>query len=562
MAGSVQSGLAQRLLRLENHLAHENPVLLDVVRSFRRLDRVAYRLGLLDPDESYATRVPWWPLIAVLGTFSSGKSTFINDFLKYKLQLTGNQAVDDKFTVICYSTDAIHRSLPGLALDADPRFPFYNISREIESVASGEGRRVDAYLQLKTCPSPALRGKIIIDSPGFDADLQRTSTLRITDHIIDLSDLVLVFFDARHPEPGAMKDTLQHLVADTIKRPDSSKFLFILNQIDVTAREDNPEEVFAAWQRALASAGLTAGRFYRIYNLEAANPIDDPNLRRRFEAKRAIDMAGVLGRMQQVEVERAYRIIGVLETSAKAIESELVPRLRAARQRWKRRVLWIDALIYGSVIGASVFAVMAAGGWQGVAAALPWPAPVLWALVGMGVLLLLYPHVVVRRLAARSVLRTLTREPVAPELREALVKAFRKNTRLRHGLLRSAPIGWGRRTKGYIARVQADADRYVQALNDRFASPSGPNDGAQADAGEMSVNQEEGQPGRPALYAPSAVELSAIPQVSADEGSAEKNQSNFSGERRPGETPRAAVEHLPRRRAIHFDEPPPARKRD
>ena len=384
MAGSVQSGLAQRLLRLENHLAHENPVLLDVVRSFRRLDRVGHRLGVLDPDESYATRVPWWPLIAVLGTFSSGKSTFINDILKYKLQLTGNQAVDDKFTVICYSTDDIHRSLPGLALDADPRFPFYNISRDIESVASGEGRRVDAYLQLKTCPSVALRGKILIDSPGFDADLQRTSTLRITDHIIDLSDLVLVFFDARHPEPGAMKDTLQHLVADTLKRPDSSKFMFILNQIDATAREDNPEEVFAAWQRALASAGLTAGRFYRIYNLEAANPIDDPNLRRRFEAKRAIDMAEVLERMQQVEVERAYRIIGVLETSAKAIESELVPRLRAARQRWKRRVLWIDGLIYGSVIGASVFALMAAGGWEGLAAALSWPDPVLWAVVGMG----------------------------------------------------------------------------------------------------------------------------------------------------------------------------------
>ncbi|MDQ3583328.1 MAG: dynamin family protein [Pseudomonadota bacterium] len=562
MAGSDQSGLAQRLLRLENHLAHENPVLLDVVRSFRRLDRVGYRLGALDPDESYATRVPWWPLIAVLGTFSSGKSTFINDFLKHKLQLTGNQAVDDKFTVICYSTDAIDRSLPGLALDADPRFPFYNISRDIESVAAGEGRRVDAYLQLKTCPSPALRGKILIDSPGFDADLQRTSTLRITDHIIDLSDLVLVFFDARHPEPGAMKDTLQHLVADTVKRPDSSKFLFILNQIDATAREDNPEEVFAAWQRALASAGLSAGRFYRIYNLEAANPIDDPSLRRRFEAKRAVDMAAVVERMQQVEVERAYRIIGVLEMSAKAIESELVPRLRAARQRWKRRVLWIDALIYGSVIGASVFAVIAAGGWQGLAAALPWPAPVLWAVVAMGGLLLLYPHVVVRRLAARSVLRTLTREPIASELREAVVKAFRKNTRLRHSLLRSAPIGWGRRTKGYIARVQADADRYVQSLNDRFASPSGPNDGAQADAGEMSVNQVEGQPERPALYAPSALDLSTIPQVIADEGSAEKNQSTFSGERRPGETPRAAVEHLPRRRAIHFEEPPPARRRD
>ena len=69
-------------------------------------------------------------------------------------------------------------------------------------------------------------------------------------HNIDLSDLVLVFFDARHPEPGTIYDTLEHFVSQTIQRPDSSKFLYILNQIDTTAREDNPEDVIASWQRA------------------------------------------------------------------------------------------------------------------------------------------------------------------------------------------------------------------------------------------------------------------------------------------------------------------------
>ena len=131
-----------------------------------------------------------------------------------KLQRSGNQAVDDKFTVICFSSQSTTHALPWPALWIPIRaFPFYKISSEIEKVAAGEGSRIDAYLQLKTSPSPALRGKILIDSPGFDADAQRTSTLRITDHIIDLSDLVLVFFDARHPEPGAMRDTLDHLVS-------------------------------------------------------------------------------------------------------------------------------------------------------------------------------------------------------------------------------------------------------------------------------------------------------------------------------------------------------------
>ena len=291
-----------RLKNLENHLEQENPVLLQTVQSFRQLDRVAYKMGLLEPTQSFSMQIPWWPLISVLGTFSAGKSTFINHYLDFKLQRSGNQAVDDRFTVMCYSRDETPHSLPGVALDQDPRFPFYQISKDIDRVAEGEGKRIDAYLQLRTCPSEHLRNKILIDSPGFDADAQRTSTLRITDHIIHLSDLVLVFFDARHPEPGAMHDTLEHLVANTIHRPDSGKFLYILNQMDTTAREDNPEDVVAAWQRALGEKGLTAGRFYTIYNPEAAVPIENEALRNRFESKRdpSIDCVEIHPQTHQV----------------------------------------------------------------------------------------------------------------------------------------------------------------------------------------------------------------------------------------------------------------------
>lgn len=274
MSGPDKS-IVKRFESLKKHLQRENPVLLDAIGGFQKLDSIGYRTGLLESDESYSTQIPWWPLISVLGTFSAGKSSFINSYLGKPLQQTGNQAVDDKFTVVCYGQKNAGRVLPGLALDADLRFPFYKISDEIEKVAVGEGRRIDAYLQLKVSDSEVLRGKIIIDSPGFDADEQRTSTLRLTDHIVDLSDLVLVFFDARHPEPGAMQDTLTHLVTNTISRPDSNKFLYILNQIDTAAREDNPEDIVGAWQRALSQKGLTAGRFYTIFNQEAALPIED-----------------------------------------------------------------------------------------------------------------------------------------------------------------------------------------------------------------------------------------------------------------------------------------------
>lgn len=471
--------LKKHLRKLQDHLERENPVLLEIVKAFRRLDKVAYKLGCLPRHESIATRVPWWPMISILGVFSSGKSTFVNYYLGRKLQDTGNQAVDDKFTVICYSSEDTNRTLPGRALDADPRFPFYQMSRDIEEVAEGEGARVDAYLQLKTCPSEQLKGKILIDSPGFDADEQRTSTLRITDHIIDLSDLVLVFFDARHPEPGSMQDTLAHLVTNTISRHDSTKFLYILNQIDNAAREDNPEEVFAAWQRALAQRGLTAGRFYTIYDPEAAIAIDDGALKDRFESKRANDIAAINERLNQVEVERAYRIIGVLENTAKSIQNQIVPKLVEAKAKWRRRAVWIEGVVFGLIIAGLVFASIKLEYWDGLKFAPPWlntlvSDPLIWgSTAAVIVLVVAYVHFALRNLAARSVLAGLKHDDSLGARNDWLVRAFKKNVRPWYFLFSKQPVGWNRFTRKRLARILSDANRFVQTLNNRFADPSG-----------------------------------------------------------------------------------------
>ena len=80
--------------------------------------------GPVQPEQSFATQIPWWPLISVLGTFSAGKSTFINHYLGSKLQRSGNQAVDDKFTVLCFSGHSTTHALPGQALDSDLVSPF------------------------------------------------------------------------------------------------------------------------------------------------------------------------------------------------------------------------------------------------------------------------------------------------------------------------------------------------------------------------------------------------------------------------------------------------------
>ena len=459
---------------LEAHLKRENPLLLEPLAEFRRLDAIARRMGLLARHESFTRSVPWWPVISLLGTFSAGKSSFINSYVGTDLQRTGNQAVDDRFSVICYGEDAQPRTLPGSALDADLRFPFYRISGDIDDVAAGEGQRINNYLQLRTCQSERLRGKILLDSPGFDADNQRSATLRITDRIIDLSDLVLVFFDARHPEPGAMRDTLEHLVARTIHREDASKFVFVLNQIDATAREDNPEDIVAAWQRALASSGLTAGRFLRIYDEDTAPPIENESLAQRFKAKKDEDLAEIHRRMTGVEVDRAYRVVELMTSAADTLAGDAgVGRLQTLRARWRNRTLGIDALIALPLIAAGVAAFVWAPDTAGELTGLLFSGrPAGWFLLAVVVVVLAAIHFGVRSLVATRIARAIepaSQQPFGLDIR----RAFVANTRWWRSLFGAWPKGWTFFARRRVARIRSKQETIIRRLNDRFTQPSG-----------------------------------------------------------------------------------------
>jgi GTPase SAR1 family protein len=467
----ADASIVKRFASLKTHLERENPTLIDAIDGFRKLDEVGYRTGLIDTDDSYAMQISWWPLVSVLGVFSAGKSSFINSYLGKTLQKTGNQAVDDKFTVICHGESETGRTLPGLALDADMRFPFYRISDEIEKVTAGEGRRIDAYLQLKVTDSEVVRGKILIDSPGFDADAQRTSTLKLTDHILDLSDLVLVFFDARHPEPGSMQDTLTHLVEHTINRQDSNKFVFILNQIDTAAREDNTEEIVGAWQRALSQKGLTAGRFYTIFNKDIAVPIEDESRRARFVEKRDADMAEIENRIREVEVERAYRIVGAMEKTAYNLRDQAVPAISRLRKLWAKRVLRADAIVL-AVLGLVVLGVSIATGSIGALASLVLgmftnPMALIGTIAAL-LIVVLCVHFGLRAIIAGWMQARLKGTDDAP-----YAKGFRNSTRFWRTVFSNQAAGWGRSSRRSVDEVIEQASNFVEALNDRYTNPSG-----------------------------------------------------------------------------------------
>jgi hypothetical protein len=360
-------------------------------------------------------------------------------------------------------------TLPGLALDADPRFPFYGIRHEIERVTEGEGSRIDTYLQLKTVPETSMKGKIIIDSPGFDADSQRDTVLRIADHIIGMSDLILVFFDARHPEPGAMRDTLKHLVEQTRHRHDADKFLFILNQIDTAANEDNPEDIMGSWQRALASSGMAGGKFYMIYNEDVAVKINDPNLAERFKRKKDADLAAIQERMDRVSIERAYRISFALETLSDQIEKEWVAKIDKVRLDWAKKVAVSDLTLASVVLTFSGWLAMTTDVFSSLELQSLAEDPTLGVSVALlGVVVLLTPHYYFRSWWAKRIHARLLAQPE----QENLARAFSRNTVFWRSMFAKYPRGWSDSVARRLNNIREGARSSIQKLNDQFVHVS------------------------------------------------------------------------------------------
>lgn len=450
-----------RLQRLKEHLQHENSDLMEAVDSYSELDQIAWNIGLLPRGISYANHISWWPLVSVLGTFSAGKSSFINTWLGMNVQRSGNQAVDDRFTVLSYGPDKKVKTLPGQALDSDPRFPFYQISKDIEDVSPGDGNKIDKFLQMKVVPSDVLRGKLVIDSPGFDADEQRKSTLRLTKHIVRLSDLVLVFFDARHPESGAMQDTLKHLVEEHLNSMDSEKFIYILNQIDTSAADNNLEDIVAAWRSSLAQCGLSAGKFYVYFNDEIAVPVESKDVWSSYKRKRDADHKLIMEQLEGLNTVRTYRIVGNLKLLANNIEGDAIPRLKAALKKWRTAVCITDVILL-ALIALVGFII-----WYKTGFALAtWK---LIAFIGGAVGAFLGVHYLIRRAFAAHYGKGLGDEDVGD-----LGAAFTKSTRwFRSVWFRRNPVGWGTGVRRKLDRIRNKTEQMIEHLNTKNSDPSG-----------------------------------------------------------------------------------------
>ena len=78
----------------------------------------------------------WKPVVLVIGNYSSGKSTLINELVGQDIQRTGQAPTDDSFTVITSDKNVKVSEIPGSTLINDDSMPFGKFKKYGERLIS------------------------------------------------------------------------------------------------------------------------------------------------------------------------------------------------------------------------------------------------------------------------------------------------------------------------------------------------------------------------------------------------------------------------------------------
>ena len=138
-------------------------------------------------------------------------------------------------------------------------------------------------------------------------------------------------------------------------------------------------------------------------------------------------------RIEQVGVERAYRIVGMLEENAQMLENEIIPRIGQFIARWHKKIMWLDGIILLALLVAFFVATIWGGYWHGLTLKLPFLENLpggkytQLGLLALLVLLFGYVHFSIRRLTANYVSRKLLAEFKNSEWQANYARAFQKN---------------------------------------------------------------------------------------------------------------------------------------
>ncbi len=435
----TEKTISKHLINLENHFSASNPILHKASQSFQQLDQLEYNLGLIDDDETTATKCSWWPIVSFIGGFSTAKSEFINRYLSSKLHSSQH-----KFTVHQYTPQETNTTLPGTALDADHRLPFFQISQKIKSISPDTDNQVNSFLELKTLNCEKLKGKLFIDTPILNSTKDATVQTALIQYVLNMSDLVLVFTDFFEATPELIEDSVKEIVS----QQDSNKFIFVIDHSEISLDKNKSDEIIASWQRRLAELGIYTGEFIVLSQNSSLSEIDQ--------------------RLANLENDRSYRVINSLENSVKAINDCYIPEVEEQLVIWKERANMSSLIILGFIVTLLIFAEISMGIVDILFDPIIGPATLL-----ILILILIPIHLMMAKIHAKFIIKNLKKRQKKLNLTEDLAGLFEKSlTFWRIILPINESVAKNKKTRVKVHALIEQCKDMVQELNDQFSSYS------------------------------------------------------------------------------------------
>ncbi len=439
------------LVNLEKTLANDNPALLRSIKIYHDLDQIQYDLGLIEADDTTATKQSWSPIISFIGGNSTAKARFINSYLGDQQTTSGIQASTHKFTVLLQSSQTNFATLPGTALDVDPRYPFYQISKKMEQLQKGEGDKVNAHLELKAINNERLKGKLFIDSPNLGAIPENPINSMLIKHIIESSDLVLVFTDVFGSSTPLLEEVIQHIET----HQDTNKFVFLVDEPIVAINPAKANEVILSWQRKLADLNITTGQF-----------IIAPNHQNGINPQSKVDFSEIDQRLANVSLDRTYRILNSLEKNIRDIEEVIFPEVRKGITLWKERSNLSSLVLLSFIAVLAIFAEIE----MGILDVLfdPIIGPVVLVILTA---ILIPTHILISKVHAKFIIKRLNERQKELHLMENLAGLFEQNmTLIRTVLPIHESVAWNKKMKARLVYLNEKTKELVQSVNDIFGN--------------------------------------------------------------------------------------------
>lgn len=168
----------------------------------------------------------WKPIVLIIGNYSSGKSTLINELVGQHIQRTGQAPTDDSFTIITSDPGCDNVETPGSRLVNDEKLPFQHFK--------GFGEKLISHICMKQVSCPMLENMAIIDSPGMiDATSENDrgyDYMKVLGEFAKIADLIVLMFDSH--KAGTIKESYDTIRNTLPEKSGEHRIVFVMSRID------------------------------------------------------------------------------------------------------------------------------------------------------------------------------------------------------------------------------------------------------------------------------------------------------------------------------------------